>query len=132
MNTAKAFSASTFGALQFRLVDKGVVGDWQALANLVRLPIIRDFRCPKGAGQSCELDGANLFLITALAGDPGFDHAIEVPEGFTGDVLPAPEAATGRLYLKLRDEPTVVDRVSVPAKIAAPTPSPAPAIPSKP
>lgn len=114
LDTAKVLGDSTFGALQYRIVDHGVVGDWQALATLVRLPTIRDYKCAVATDQPCELEGSRLFLIGELSGDPDFDHAIKVPEGFTGDVLSAPQITDGRLYVKLRDDPETVDLVILP------------------
>jgi hypothetical protein len=46
LNPAKAFGPSAFGLIQFRVTAKGIAGDWQPLANLVRLPMLRDLKCP--------------------------------------------------------------------------------------
>ncbi len=46
LNPAKAFGGSTFGPLQFRVIARGVAGDWQPLGNLVRLPVLKDLKCP--------------------------------------------------------------------------------------
>lgn len=115
LDTAKAFGASTFGALQFRIVDDGTAGNWQPLATLVRLPVVSAFKCPATPGQGCELAGANLFLINSISSDANFDHALKVPEGFTGFTLPAPRPSAGRLYVELRDDPTVVNLVALEA-----------------
>ncbi len=111
LDTAKDLGASAFGALTFRIVEDGVAGDWQPLATLVRLPVIKDLACRGGRGQPCDLTGSSLFLIAALSSDPAFEHAVDVPEGFTGDVLRVPHPVGGRLYVKLHDDPTVVDRL---------------------
>jgi hypothetical protein len=116
LDTGKAFNASAFGALQFRIVEGGDGGDWRRLATLVRRPVLRHLSCRAGASQSCELAGSNLFLIDSLSNDPKFDHAIRVPEGFTGDVLQVPHPAGGRLYLKLHDDPSIVDWAAFPSK----------------
>ena len=42
LNPAKAFGGSAFGPLQFRINSKGVTGDWQQLASLVRLPTLKE------------------------------------------------------------------------------------------
>jgi len=110
----KTFNASTFGALQFRLVTKGGVSDWRPLATLVRLPALRSLSCPPGAGQSCQLSGANLFLIDSVSSDQGFDQAVKVPAGFPGQTLSIPRPTSSRLYLKLHDDPTVINQASVP------------------
>jgi hypothetical protein len=34
-----------------------------------------------------------------------------VPDGFTGEVLDVPHPRAGRLYMKLRDDPSAVDLV---------------------
>jgi hypothetical protein len=122
LDTGKAFSASAFGPLRFRLVDDGVEGEWQPLAALVRLPLIRDLKCRAGAGQPCDLTGSNLFLIDSLSSGPAFDHPVTVQEGFPGDVLRVPHPVAGRLYLKLRDDPAVVNRLGSPS--AEPTAAP--------
>jgi hypothetical protein len=114
LDTAKAFNASTFGALQFRIVEDGTAGDWQRLATLVRLPVLRHLKCPVGPAQRCELAGSDLFLIDSLSTDPGFDHPTKVPEGFTGAVLQVPRPSAGRLYMKLHDDPSVVDSLAFP------------------
>jgi hypothetical protein len=113
LDAAKAFNTSTFGPLQFRLVHDGVAGDWQPLADLVRLPLLHDLRCQGGPGQPCQLTGDNLFLIASLSADPDFGQAMQAPEGFAGQVLPVPRPHGGKLYLKLRDNPAVIDVASV-------------------
>ena len=114
LDTGKAFNASTFGALQFRIVADGTAGDWQPLAALVRLPALRRLRCPSEAALPCELTGSNLFLIDSLSGDPRFDHPVRVPEGFTGGVLQIPHPSASRLYIKLRDDPSAVSTIDLP------------------
>ena len=123
LDTAKAFNPSAFGALRFRIVEDGAAGDWQPLATLVRLPVLRDLKCPAGPGKPCELTGADLFLIDQPSSGPTFDHPVTVPEGFTGDILSVPHPTrAGRLYVKLRDDPQVVNRLDLPAKDLAPAP----------
>jgi len=105
----KRFGDSAFGPLQFRIVKDGVASDWQPLGVLVRLPQISAVVCSTGHNASCALKGANLFLIAAVAGAPGFDKPVAVPDGFAGDTLTVPHPRAGKLYLKLRDDPTAVD-----------------------
>jgi hypothetical protein len=114
LDTAQAFNASTFGALQFRIVEDGIAGDWQPLATLVRLPVLRVLKCPAASAVSCELTGSNLFLIESLSGDPRFDHPFKVPDGFTGRVLQIPHPTGSRLFIKLRDDPSAVDTIALP------------------
>lgn len=113
LDPAKAFGPSAFGPLQFRVVSDGTPGDWQPLATLVRLPVLHDLKCPAAADQACKLSGANLFLVDAVASDPQFQHPVEVPDGFPGYVLPVPHPASGQLYVKLRDDPSVVNQVTL-------------------
>jgi hypothetical protein len=109
LNPAKAFGPSTFGPLKFRVNSRGVASDWQPLANLVRLPTLKELKCPATAELACKLVGANLFLIDSVAGDPEFTHPVSVPDGFLGAALPVPHPTTGPLYIKLRDNPQVIN-----------------------
>jgi hypothetical protein len=113
LNPSKAFGPSTFGPLKFRVDTKGIASDWQPLANLVRLPTLRDLKCPPTAELACKLTGTNLFLLDSVAGDAAFTKPIAVPEGFLGTALPVPHPAAGPLYLKLRDNPQAVNATSL-------------------
>jgi hypothetical protein len=115
LDTGKAFNASAAGPLRFRLVVDGAAGDWSPLATLVRLPVLRELKCPIEADQACQLSGSNLFLLDSVAADPKFDKPVQVPPGFAGDGLSVPRPVDGKLYLKLRDAPAVVNSVSLPA-----------------
>jgi hypothetical protein len=115
LDTAKAFGASAFGALRYRIVDEAGAGDWQPLATLVRLPTFRALKCPGGRGQACELTGSDLFLVDSLSGDARFDHPVKVPEGFAGRVMSVPYPTAGKFYLKLRDAPEFINVAAVPA-----------------
>jgi hypothetical protein len=108
-NPAKAFGSSAFGPLQFRVNDKGVAGDWQPLADLVRLPALSDIKCPSAPELACKLSGSNLFLIDSVASDPQFLNPVQVPDGFLGSALPVPHPISGPLYLRLRDDPNVIN-----------------------
>jgi hypothetical protein len=110
---AKAFDASTFGPLRFRLVQGGVAGDWQPLTTLVRLPALRSLKCAAEAKRGCELEGSNLFLIDSIASEPGFGRPVVVPEGFTASQLHVPSPVAGRLYVKLRDDRQAVNEIIV-------------------
>jgi hypothetical protein len=130
LDTGKAFNASTFGALQFRLVQEGGAGDWHPLAVLVRLPELRELKCGGGPEQPCKLSGTSLFLIDSVSSDPAFEHAVKVPEGFPGQTLSVPHPRGGRLYLKLRDNPQVINQAVFPT--GGRSPSAAPGNASKP
>jgi hypothetical protein len=116
LNPAKVFGGAAFGPLQFRVNSKGVAGDWQPLANLVRLPMLKDLKCPATQELACKLSGSNLFLIDSISGDPEFAHSVKVPDGFLGFALPVPHPIAGSLYVKLRDDPSVVNKTSLPTQ----------------
>ena len=125
LDPAKDFGPSAFGPLQFRAVVDGVAGDWQPLATLVRLPVLKDLKCPASAELPCKLSGSDLFLVDSVSSDPRFEHAVQVPDGFPGYVLPVPHAASGLLYVKLRDDPSVVNQAALVAEQLPPPASPA-------
>jgi len=117
LNPAKAFGASAFGPLRFRLIDgNGAEGDWQPLATLVRLPDLQDLKCPASSDQPCKLTGSNLFLVDSVSGDVQFSNPVQVPDGFPGSVLPVPHPEGAGLYVKLRDDPSVVNQVTLAAQ----------------
>lgn len=118
VDLAKNFGPSAFGPLQFRPIDgKGTTGDWQPLANLVRLPVLQTLQCPRSVSQPCSLTGTNLFLLNAVASDPQFTQGMQVPDGFAGNVLQVPHPTGASLYVKLRDDPSAVNTAILPPKI---------------
>lgn len=135
----KAFGFSAFGPLKFRIVNKGVAGDWQPLVTLVRLPMLKDLECPSDPTQSCKLTGANLFLVDSIAGNAEFKDPVAVPVGFPGRALPVPRPGKSGLYLKLRDDPSIVnvaalvaEELPAPPAEVAPAPTPATAATEQP
>jgi hypothetical protein len=108
LDPAKAFGGSAFGPLKYRVSARGVAGDWQPLATLVRLPRLTELTCPATPELACKLSGTNLYLIDAVSGNAQFAHPVAVPDGFLGTALPVPHPAGGPLYVKLRDNPTVI------------------------
>jgi hypothetical protein len=122
LDPAKAFGPSAFGALKFRVVASGVAGDWQPLATLVRLPLLKDLKCPATPELACKLSGANLFLVDAVSVDPKFRHAVEVPDGFPGYALPVPHPIGGQLYVRLRDDPSVINLAALGIEQLPPSP----------
>ena len=149
LDPGKAFGASAFGPLQFRVVTStGVPGDWQKLGTLVRLPVLKDLKCPSTPDLACKLSGSNLFLVDSVSSDPGFSHPVQVPDGFPGYTMPVPHPNDGTLYVKLRDDPVVVNSTGLGAQQLPPTsdeaaraperhaahadPEPAPATPTVP
>jgi len=117
VDLAKSFGPSAFGPLRFRPVGpKDIAGDWQPLANLVRLPVLEGLQCARNAAQPCTLTGTNLFLLDAVASDPNFNQGMQVPDGFAGNALQVPHPVGGSLYVKLRDDPSAVNTVVLPPK----------------
>jgi hypothetical protein len=120
LDPAKAFGTSAFGPLQFRVVtENGVKGDWQPLSTLVRLPRFQSLQCGEAADAACTLKGSDLFLVAAIAQNQQFVNPVQVPDGFPGRVLPVPHPQDGgQLYVKLRDDPSVVNVVMLTPEIA--------------
>jgi hypothetical protein len=116
LDPSKAFGSSTFGPLQFRVVSGDASGDWHPLATLVRLPVLRELKCPATADLACRLSGSNLFLVEAVSNDSKFAHPVQVPDGFPGYALPVPHPTDGPLYVKLRDYPSVVNATALTAQ----------------
>jgi hypothetical protein len=121
-NPAKAFGASAFGPLHFRVVAKAISGDWQPLGNLVRLPVLKDLTCPSTPELACKLSGSNLYLVDSLSNDRAFAHPVQVPDGFLGAALPVPHPTAGSLYVRLRDDPSVINPTSFDVRELPPTP----------
>jgi hypothetical protein len=122
-NPSKVFGPSAYGPLRYRVDAKGVSGDWQPLANLVRLPTLRALECPQTPELACKLSGANLYLLDSVSGDAQFSKPVVVPDGFLGPALPVPHPAAGTLYLRLRDYPQVANIATVSAQLIAPAPA---------
>lgn len=132
LDPEKSFGGSAFGPLRLRAIDAtGLSSEWISLGTLVRLPELKEIRCPKSIAKPCTLNGANLFLVTAVASNPDFNEAAEVPQGFTGGSLTVPRPVSGSLYMKLRDDPATVQTLTMPitymSQTAAPVPTASPA-----
>ena len=122
LDPSKAYGSSAFGPLQFRVIDgSGAQGDWQPLVTLVRLPALQGLQCPPAADQPCSLTGSGLFLLDSVSTDAQFTNPVQVPDGFPGNVLSVPHPAGQGLYVKLRDDPAVVNVVTLPAAPLPPT-----------
>ncbi len=114
LDPGKSFNPSAFGPLHMRpILADGTYGDWVPLATLVRLPTLQSYTCPTDPTQSCTLSGNGLFLLEALATDAQFTKPITVPDGFSGTTMDVPRVNNGQLFAKLRDDPTVVNTMSV-------------------
>jgi hypothetical protein len=114
LNPLKSFGPSAFGPLRFRPVDHDLSGDWQPLATLVRVPSLKDVRCPDSPDKQCTLSGTNLFLIDSIASDAQFTRPAPVPPGFVNSGLSVPRPNGTLLYLKLRDDPAFINVVALP------------------
>jgi len=111
----KDFGHSAFGPMRFRPVDAdGATGAWVSLANLVRIPSLKEIRCPDNPDKACTLSGSNLFLIDSVAANPQFAHPVAVPLGFADSTLSVPRPNGTLLYIKLRDDPSVVNTAALP------------------
>ena len=115
LDPLKSFGPSAFGPLQFRAVSAdNAKGDWQPLVNVVRLPVLKEIRCPDAPDQQCKLSGTNLFLIDSVASNAQFTNPVPVPVGFAGSTLSVPRPNGTLLYIKLRDDPGTVSSVVLP------------------
>jgi hypothetical protein len=113
LDPTKAFGGSAFGPLRFRPISgDGTQGDWQPLATLVRVPQLKELKCAEGAAV-CTLVGTDLFLLDQVGVDAQLANAVTVPEGFGESTLSVPRP-NGTLYLKLRDDPAVVNTAVLP------------------
>lgn len=115
LDPLKSFGPSAFGALQFRPIDaSGAEGDPQPLIHLVRIPSLKEVRCPDRPDKPCTLSGENLFLIDSVASDPQFTRPTPVPVGFAGSTLKVPRPNGTLLFLKFRDDPSTVNTAVLP------------------
>jgi hypothetical protein len=115
LDPLKAFGNSAFGPLRFRAIaGNGARSDWQPLAMLVRLPLLKEIRCPFDVSQLCQLAGGNLFLIDSVSADSAFTKPVTVPEGFADDTLKVPRPVGTVIYIKLRDDPAAISAAALP------------------
>jgi hypothetical protein len=115
LDPLKAFGTSAFGPLHLRpVMPDGTAGDWLPLVTLVRLPTLKDLHCPSDAAQPCTVSGSSLYLVDSIATDADFTTPTTVPEGFVGNTLTLPRPAKTGFFLKLRDDPTAANSVTLP------------------
>jgi hypothetical protein len=81
---------------------------------LVRVPSLKEVRCPDSPDKACTLIGQNLFLIDSVASDSQFAHNAPVPLGYTDSSLSVPRPNGTLLYIKLRDDPSTVNTAALP------------------
>jgi len=114
LDPMKLLGPSAFGPLKVRPVSgDGIYGDWQPLANLVRVPLRKAARCVAHEKQ-CTLSGDKLFLLDSVSAEADFSNPVTVPEGFVEDALAIPPPRGKTLYIKLRDDPGTIDTVALP------------------
>jgi hypothetical protein len=75
--------------------------------------VLTDLTCPATPELACKLSGSGLYLVDSISGDPQFTHPVQVPDGFPGYALPVPQPTNGQLYVKLRDNPSVVNPIAM-------------------
>lgn len=115
LDPLKSFGPSAFGALRFRAVsEEERKGDWLPLATLVRLPTLKEIRCPDSPDKQCRLSGSNLFLLESVASDQQFAHNVPVPAGFADGSLSVPRPNGTLLYVRLRDDPSAGNMAVLP------------------
>src|SRR5262249_39373442 len=83
--------------------------------------VLRELKCPASPDLACKLSGSSLFLVDSVSSEPDFAHAVQVPDGFPGYSLPVPHPSNGLLYVKLRDDPTVISRATLATQQLPPT-----------
>jgi hypothetical protein len=114
LDPLKNLGPSAFGPLRFRpLAADGKKGDWQPLVTLVRLPELKELRCPEKPEEPCLLNGTSLYLIESVSADPQSQQSTPVPDGFAGSALSVPHPANGVLYVKLRDNPSAINKLTL-------------------
>jgi hypothetical protein len=130
LDPIKDFGTSAFGPLRLRPVaPDGTTGDWIPLVTLVRLPTLKDLHCPSDTAQPCTVTGSSLYLVDSIATDSAFTSPTTVPEGFVGTALTLPRPAKTGFFLRLRDDPTAANTVTLPI-LPQPAPAAAPYSPT--
>jgi hypothetical protein len=130
----KTFGTSASGPLRLRpVLPDGTTGDWLPLVTLVRLPTFTDLHCPTDVTLPCTVSGTSLYLVDSIATDASFTTPTSVPEGFIGTTLSLPRPAKTGFYLRLRDDPSAANVVTLPIlPQTTPTPSAANAVAAPP
>ena len=82
--------------------------------TLVRLPALKELRCPGAPEQHCTLQGTDLYLLDSVSIDAQFQQSVPVPDGFAGSTLSVPHPSGTELYLKLRDDRARINKVVLP------------------
>jgi hypothetical protein len=121
LDPMKLLGPSAFGPLKVRPVTSdGIVGDWQPLVTLVRVPTFKGMNCPSDSEKQCMLTGEKLFLLDSVSTNVDFANSVPIPEGFAQNALAVPATKEKTLYIKLRDDPSTVSTVTLPANESQP------------
>ena len=114
VDLSKVFGPSAFGPLRYRIGSGEDLSDWQLLGQLVRLPALHAPICPPEPTLPCVLPGKKLYLLESVASSPEGTDALRLEAGFPGDTVLVPRPRDGRLYLRLRDDPTHLATIEIP------------------
>jgi hypothetical protein len=121
LDPMKLLGPSAFGPLKVRPVTSdGIVGDWQPLVTLVRVPTFKGMNCPSDSEKQCMLTGEKLFLLDSVSTNVDFANSVPIPEGFAQNALAVPATKEKTLYIKFRDDPSTVSTVTLPANESQP------------
>jgi len=121
LDPMKHLGPSAFGPLKLRPVGaNGVDGDWQPLADLVRIPTLEGVHCVTSPEKLCSLSGEKLFLLDSVSADSEFSNPVTIPDGFVDQTLVIPSLKNKTLYIKLRDDPSKVASVVLPVTVTQP------------
>ena len=74
-----------------------------------------DASAPAAVPATCTLSGSGLYFLDELATDESYSNPTLVPEGFVGSSLTVPAPTGAVYYLRLRDDPSKVDTLTLPS-----------------
>jgi hypothetical protein len=113
---AELLGPNVFGALRYRLATKKIPGAWQELVRVIRLPEVDGVACAHAGDSMCRMTGRDLYLLSTVSAGSGPGQTIEVPDGFTGDVLSVPAPSKQGLNVSFRDDPAVSREIRLPSR----------------
>jgi len=106
----ETLGALAYGPVRFRIWHDDVPSNWTPLATIVRLPDISSISCP--ARDKCQVTGDRLFLVKAIGASEQAEALQAIPDGFVNPRITTTAARDGRIFLQLRDAPTVFGTVA--------------------
>jgi len=71
---------------------------------------MKEVRCVNLPQKQCVLVGEKLFLVDSVSMDSDFSSPVTLPDGFMDADLPIPVSKGQELNVRLRDDPSIVDR----------------------